>query len=284
MVSTASSGASARLESAHRAPTGGEFYRIADLADASHLTIDTIRYYQALGLISPPARRGRIAFYGSEHLDQLQRIRRLRESGWSLKAISQIPESEPHIPTTSKSHSTLQDGALKPFEVRYFSLEELVRQTSVPEQIVRSLVLQQILRPATIDGAEYFNSVDVVLAKAALSLLESGIPMAALLKLAATYQFALDQVLDDAVSLFEQFVRNPIRSSRPADGDFEQPATELLRRFDEIFQTSTTLVAAHFQKELLNRSLAFIVEQGDQDELAVIFDRIQIRVNQSDRN
>ncbi|MGH2539575.1 MAG: MerR family DNA-binding transcriptional regulator, partial [Actinomycetota bacterium] len=37
------------------------------LAAACQVSVDTVRYYQSRGLLPPPAREGRLAWYGPEH-------------------------------------------------------------------------------------------------------------------------------------------------------------------------------------------------------------------------
>jgi DNA-binding transcriptional MerR regulator len=68
-------------------------FDVATLAQRSGLTVDTIRYYQGLGLLDPPRREGRTAVYDSGHLERLERIRTLAERGFSLKAIGSLLEA-----------------------------------------------------------------------------------------------------------------------------------------------------------------------------------------------
>lgn len=60
---------------------------VDDLSSAAGLTVRTTRYYASLGLIPPPQRRGRVAWYGAEHLARLEMIRALQEHGFTLQAI-----------------------------------------------------------------------------------------------------------------------------------------------------------------------------------------------------
>ena len=60
---------------------------IDDLALATGTTVRTCRYYASLGLLPPPVRRGRMAFYGSEHRGRLDLIKALQDHGFTLSAI-----------------------------------------------------------------------------------------------------------------------------------------------------------------------------------------------------
>ena len=61
--------------------------RIQEVAERVGITVRTIRLYQTEGLVPPPARQGRAALYGPEHLARLQLIAELRDHGFGLAAI-----------------------------------------------------------------------------------------------------------------------------------------------------------------------------------------------------
>lgn len=75
-------------------PAADASYRVEDLAAAAELSVDTIRFYQARGLVPPPRREGRVAWYGAGHLDRLRRIRQLQAKGLSLATISRLLAGE----------------------------------------------------------------------------------------------------------------------------------------------------------------------------------------------
>lgn len=60
---------------------------VDELASATGMTVRTVRYYAGLGLIPPPARRGRQAFYSDTHAARLKLVRALQDHGLSLTAI-----------------------------------------------------------------------------------------------------------------------------------------------------------------------------------------------------
>lgn len=69
---------------------------IDELSARTGLSVRTTRYYASLGLIPPPERRGRVAYYGAEHQARLELIRALQEHGFTLQAIerylARLPE------------------------------------------------------------------------------------------------------------------------------------------------------------------------------------------------
>lgn len=68
---------------------------IDELASAASTSVRTARYYASLGLLPPPERQGRLAFYDERHLAALQLIRALQEHGFSLAEIQEYFEQVP---------------------------------------------------------------------------------------------------------------------------------------------------------------------------------------------
>jgi DNA-binding transcriptional MerR regulator len=73
-----------------RAATTAERLRIDDLAQRSGLASGTIRFYQREGLIPPPEREGRVAYYSEDHLRRLERIRALQGQGLPLSVVGDL--------------------------------------------------------------------------------------------------------------------------------------------------------------------------------------------------
>ena len=63
-------------------------YRISELAGVSGVSERNIRAYRERGLLDPPCRRGRNAFYDDRHLAQLETINQLLAKGFSSAHIS----------------------------------------------------------------------------------------------------------------------------------------------------------------------------------------------------
>ncbi|MET9551337.1 MerR family transcriptional regulator [Streptomyces sp. NPDC006645] len=65
-------------------------YRMEELADAAGITLRTVRFYRERGLIPPPRKEGRIAWYDSHHLARLRTIAALLERGHTLNGIADL--------------------------------------------------------------------------------------------------------------------------------------------------------------------------------------------------
>jgi len=70
--------------------------RVEQLAGRAELSVDTVRYYQKLGLLHPPLKEDRVALYNDSHAHRLEEIRNLSEEGFSLAQIQSLAASEPH--------------------------------------------------------------------------------------------------------------------------------------------------------------------------------------------
>ena len=65
--------------------------KIGELANATATKVETVRYYERIGLISPPARTSaNYRAYDSEHLARLSFIRRARDLGFTLEAVREL--------------------------------------------------------------------------------------------------------------------------------------------------------------------------------------------------
>jgi DNA-binding transcriptional MerR regulator len=63
---------------------------IDDLATEAGLPSRTIRFYQTKKLLPRPEMRGRVALYGSVHVERLRRIAELQDRGLKIKAIQDL--------------------------------------------------------------------------------------------------------------------------------------------------------------------------------------------------
>jgi len=65
--------------------------KIGELAMATATKVETVRYYEKIALLPPPARTaGNYRSYGGDHLARLSFIRRARDLGFSLEAVREL--------------------------------------------------------------------------------------------------------------------------------------------------------------------------------------------------
>src|SRR4051812_3064104 len=63
---------------------------IDDLAGEMGLSVRNVRSHQARGLLPPPEVRGRIGYYGPEHVSRLRLIQELQAEGMKLEGIRRL--------------------------------------------------------------------------------------------------------------------------------------------------------------------------------------------------
>lgn len=65
--------------------------KIGELGQATATKVETVRYYEKIGLLPPPARTGgNYRAYGADHLARLSFIRRARDLGFTLEAVREL--------------------------------------------------------------------------------------------------------------------------------------------------------------------------------------------------
>lgn len=236
-------------------------YRVEQLAAASGTSVDTIRFYQGRGLLPPPARRGRVALYGPEHLRALRRIRELSEAGFTLEQIGRLRAQEEGRPAPAggrrrrSTRDPLLSALTQEVGSRRYTRAELAAQAGIPEAMLATLEAGGLLQPVLVDGEERFGEADLGMCRAALAIFGAGFPLPELLALAGEHARNVEAVVDRAIALFERRVRTD--AAGPAAGEL----------FRELLPQATRLVALHFQHTLVRRALARL--QSDDDHAAL---------------
>lgn len=209
-----------------------EGYRVSELAERAGVSVDTVRYYQHRGLLDPPARDGRVAYYCDEHLSQLDRIRELKAQGLPLETIGRI------LSGTDPTDAVLL-SAVAGTTGRSLTLDDVAASTGLPVGILETLVAEGLLASSR-DGGGY-SDADVRAVRAGMTLLEAGVPLQDLLDLGRRYSSAVDDIAGEAVELFNRYVR------RPADSDPER----VIEAFNQLLPAASTLVRHNFERAVL---------------------------------
>jgi DNA-binding transcriptional MerR regulator len=232
-------------------------YDVSGLARQAGISVDTIRYYQGLGLLHAPRRDGRTAVYDASHLERLERIRALAERGFSLKAIGSLLEAG----DASESDKRLLAAVVVEGQGRSFSSAELAQKLGVPPVLIASVERAGLVEgQLSADGGPSYSEEDVRIASGAMKLLEYGFPLTKLLALAVKHDRAIRRSVDEAIDLFDDHVRKP-KGATASDPD------GVARAFREMLPMVTALIAHHFQRVLVNRALQRLKKKGDDHAL-----------------
>ena len=217
-------------------------YRIEQLARASGMAVDTIRFYQGKGLLDAPRREGRVTWYGESHLERLHRIRDLQRRGFTLTVIRRFLEGE-----LEPSDESLVAAVTRPSSPQTLTLDELAERSGVAVPLLKNLEQAGLLVPVEGD-APLYPADDLDAIAAGMKLIAAGVPLGPLIELASEYADATDRVARQAVELFDRHVRERIQSE---GGETEAAERRLLELFNELLDASGLLVRHHFQRTLL---------------------------------
>lgn len=233
-------------------------YRVDQLAAAADVSVDTVRFYQSKGLLPPPRREGRVAWYTDEHVERLDRIRRLQARGLTLAVIGRLLSGE-----LDTADEALVTALAEPPAEETFTLEELAERSGIPLALLQAVEREHLLVP----GHNGYSTIDVEMATAGLTLLEHGLPLPEVLALAREHHAAMRRVAERAVELFDEHVRHPLRESGLPD---EEAAARLVKAFEQLLPAITALVGYHFTRTLLAVAQEHIEAVGAPAELAAV--------------
>ena len=231
-------------------------YRVDELATQCGVSVDTVRFYQAKGLMPPGQREGRVSWYSEEHRLRLARIRDLKEKGFSLATIRRLLAGELDAADEALASALARtlpgalpgdDGGGDKDPEELLTLEEFAERTGIPEALIQVIERQGLLVAPPGDGPRY-TPADVRAASAGIALLEAGLPLDELLALAKEHDRAARATAARAVELFDAYVRAPIREESQSDAE---AAERLVEAFRTLLPATTRLVAHHFQRVLL---------------------------------
>ena len=232
-------------------------YRVEQLAAAARIPVDTLRFYQARGLLPAPRREGRIAVYEDRHLERLTRIRSLQQQGFSLSQIQRVLEQ----PTGASEEPLLAALLEESVGGRTLSREAFAAESGMPEVMILAAERAGLFEPVVVDGEPHFVEADLGMARAGLMLLEAGIPLQELLDLASRHAQNVQAACDAAIDLFDASIR---KRGSDADADGES-VTGIFR---ELLPQVTRLVALHFQRTLVARALNRFRDKQEHGALA----------------
>jgi DNA-binding transcriptional MerR regulator len=225
---------------------------IGELAAATGMTVRTTRYYAGLGLLPPPTRRGRIAYYTEEHRARLELIRALQDHGFTLSAIEKYLGRVPldaSVEDLALQRAMLTSWAAGRREsITRRQLETRARRKLDDDDIVR---LEKIYAIRTDDDRfEVLPSFDV-----ALKLMELDIPVDSMEEAAEAINRHMDSLADELTDILRTRVLAPFRGQEHSEADKARFEVTMSR----LRQLTLEAVVAGFQRaanQVITRSLS----------------------------
>jgi DNA-binding transcriptional MerR regulator len=231
-------------------------YRIDDLADRSLLSVRNIREYQDRGLLPPPRRRGRVAYYSDDHLARLELISHLLSRGYTLATIRDLFEAwekgrdlravlglESAIGGHWLTNNVIGTSDIEPFEVPGYQLsgEEI-------QQLIDAGAVTET------DGDLYMSRG---LRQVLIEVLDAGIPVEVGAVLLSRSRTRLTEVAEDMVSgVFDVLLPEGLPAGLP-EGDALFHLTNSVQRLIPVAEAVTRLLFG----EALRNALDEVVHQ-----------------------
>jgi DNA-binding transcriptional MerR regulator len=234
-------------------PDAGELLTVDELAAATGLTVRTTRYYAGLGLIPPPTRRGRMAYYSPQHRARLELIRALQDHGFTLAAIEKYLNRLP-------DDASVEDLAVQRAMLTSWKSggHEVVNRRQIEARAGRALGAEELerlqammaIRPTEEGRYELLPAFDV-----GVKILDLDVPVDSLIVAGEAINRHMDALADELTAILKDKVLAPYLVSAKSQEDkarFEQTMSQLR-------QLTLEAVVSGFQRaanQVISRSLS----------------------------
>lgn len=231
---------------------GAERYTVDELAAVTGTTVRTTRYYAGLGLLPPPERRGRMAYYTPAHRARLELVRALQDHGFTLAAIEKYLARVP-------ADASVEDLALQRVMLTSWGsgqretltrrqLETRMRRKLDERELERLVAIYAVRREG--DRFEPLPAFDV-----AVRLYELDLPVESLEEASEAINRHMDALADELTTILRRRVLAPFRGQEHSEAD----KVALERTVSRLRQLTLEAVVAGFQRaanQVITRSLS----------------------------
>lgn len=188
-----------------------EALTVEELAARTGTTVRTVRFYASEGLLPPPQRRGRLAYYDIRHRLRLDLVRSLQEHGYTLAAISRVLARIPA--DASAAEYAVQAAVLAPWlpdQTVEWERTELDRRAGRRLTDAELEFLTEVGALERLPGrsGERFRAAPALLGQA-VELLDLPVPPAALRESADIVRTHAVAVADGLTELFARAIWGP---------------------------------------------------------------------------
>ncbi|MFJ4621470.1 MerR family transcriptional regulator [Streptomyces sp. NPDC088812] len=166
-------------------------YRTEELAEAAGITVRTLRFYRERGLLAPPRREGRIAWYDDHHLARLRTVAALLERGHTLTGIAELAEAFDHGRDVADLLGVGTPTEEEPVRLTPEELAARFEGQVTPENLAAALDLGYL----GTDGDEIVH-ISRRLLDVSTALVREGIPLADVLSAGARVRAHADALAD----------------------------------------------------------------------------------------
>jgi DNA-binding transcriptional MerR regulator len=230
-----------------------ETFTVDELAAITGMTVRTTRYYAGLGLLPPPMRRGRMAYYSAQHRARLELIRALQDHGFTLAAIEKYLARIP-------ADASVEDLAVQKAMLTSWKTggHEVVTRRQLETRAGRKLSDEDVQRLTATLAVEDLGDGKFELLPAftvGLQVLDLPIPVDSMVAAGEAINRHMVELADELTAVLKDRVLTPYLESPKSDADkaeFEQTMARLR-------QLTLEAVVSGFQRaanQVITRSLS----------------------------
>lgn len=198
-------------------PTSGDL-TIDQLSARTGVSVRTIRFYAARGLLPPPQLRGRTGLYGPDHVARLELVVELSALGFTLAAVeTQLQQLPATMDAVDLSLHRALLASWVPEQVETIDRKELERRAGRSLEADDLITLQELGVISDVNDRKITLHGSTTLALG-LAILESGLPDQFLRRAHKLIEDHTDALATDLMMLFQRQVLQPYRDQgRPAE-------------------------------------------------------------------
>jgi DNA-binding transcriptional MerR regulator len=231
---------------------------VDELARRAGTVSSTVRLYQSRGLLPPPERSGRMAFYGPGHLARMRLIGQLQERGFSLAAIKELVDGWEAGRDLAGVLGLEQRAATwtaeEPLHLRLDELRRRLPGRTISPAVLRRAIKLGLLQPQ----GRGFRVASPKLLETGVELVKLGIPIGAVLDEYERLQQTTADIAAHFTNLFERHLWRPFAEAGMPPEQIQQ-LTATLQRLGPLAESVVTLTLHH---ALQQQAATFIAEQA----------------------
>ncbi|MEU2021930.1 MerR family transcriptional regulator [Streptomyces sp. NPDC016469] len=171
-----------------------------ELAREAGIPVRTVRFYRERGLISPPRREGRIAWYDDHHLARLRTITGLLERGHTLTGIADLARTFESGRDVAEVLGLGEPSEETPVRLTPEQLADYFEGESTPENLALAMELGYL----GTDGEEIVH-ISRRLLEVSAELVREGVPLTAVLTTGRQVRRHAEALADLFVSVLQEY-------------------------------------------------------------------------------
>jgi len=240
-----------------------EEFTIDELARLVGLPSSTLRLYRTRGLLPPPQRRGRSAFYGPGHVARVGLIGRLQDRGFSLLSIADLVQQWEEGRSLDELLGLEQGipGAAQP------SAELRLTPAELAARFASSDLTPEVLSQVVTMGLVEFDDEGMVVIRnpvfleVGTALVELGFPITEVLDEAATLQAEMTLVAERFAAMFDRYIWRPFTEAGQPGEDLARVAHVL----KQLGPLADSVVHATLLEALARTAARFLAEEAERE-------------------